>query len=242
MFPGVRRSGSRPDTLLEKPPGGALLRASPEEHPGLASKHFEVIAVGIVHARGHSRGMDQKDVFALALGLAGTPWKVVDIRFDTERKRLDIDLDFPPRSTFPHPDGGEPCSVYDTEQRSWRHLNFFQFECFVNAFVPRVDGGPGRGVKRVAVPWTRPQSGFTLFMEAMIVLLAQSGIVTDSAGRYAAAAADVSHRELNLVLESEDFFDLTHGFGLSCHWGACFVVKKVGPCRLIHRRSSSPCE
>ncbi len=30
-------------------------------------------------------------------------------------------------------------------------MNFFQFECYVNAHVPRVDGGPGTGVKRVAV-------------------------------------------------------------------------------------------
>lgn len=127
--------------------------------------------------------MDQKNVFALALGLGGTPWKVVDIRFDKDLKRLDIDLDFPPRTSFPHPEGGEPCSVYDTEPRSWRHLNFFQFECYVNAHVPRVDGGPGRGVKRVTVPWARPQSGFTLLMESSIVLMAQSGMTVSETAR-----------------------------------------------------------
>lgn len=127
--------------------------------------------------------MDQHEVFSAALGLMGTPWKVVDVRFDKDLKRLDIDLDFPPRSSFPHPDGGEPCSVYDTEPRSWRHLNFFQFECYVNAHVPRVDGGPGRGVKRVNVPWARPQSGFTLLMESSIVLLAQSGMTVSETAR-----------------------------------------------------------
>ena len=40
--------------------------------------------------------VDQKDVFALALGLAGTPWTVVEVRFDQELKRLDIEVDFPP--------------------------------------------------------------------------------------------------------------------------------------------------
>ncbi len=62
--------------------------------------------------------VQQKEVFALALGLAGTPWKVVDIRFDQALKRLDIDLDFPLGSRFPHPDTAQPCPVYDAEPRT----------------------------------------------------------------------------------------------------------------------------
>lgn len=127
--------------------------------------------------------MDQKDVFAIALGLAGTPWKVVEVRFDKDLKRLNIDLDFPPGSRFAHPDTGEELPVYDSETRSWRHLNFFQFECYVHAHVPRVGGGPGAGVKRVAVPWARPQSGFTLLLESLILLLAQSGMTVADVAR-----------------------------------------------------------
>lgn len=127
--------------------------------------------------------MVQKDVFAVALGLQGSPWKVVDVRFDREFKRLEIDLDYPPGSRFPHPQSGEPCATYDTEQRTWRHLNFFQFQCYVNAPIPRVDGGPGYGVKRVAVPWARPNSGFSLFMESLVMLLAQSGMSVSEVGR-----------------------------------------------------------
>lgn len=129
------------------------------------------------------RSVDQKDVFALALGLKGTPWKVVDVRFDPKLKRLDIDLDFPPGSRFAHPDTGEPTAVYDTDKRSWRHLNFFQFECYLNAFIPRVGGGPGGSVKRVAVPWARPQSGFTLMMESIMLVLAQSGMTVAEVAR-----------------------------------------------------------
>jgi transposase len=127
--------------------------------------------------------MDQQDVFALALGLAGTPWKVVAVRFDPELKRLNIDVDFPPGSRFPHPESGELRAVYDTEARSWRHLNFFQFECSVNAHVPRVDGGPGAGVKRVVVPWARPHSGFSLLLESMMLLMARSGMSVSEAAR-----------------------------------------------------------
>jgi len=141
--------------------------------------------------------MDQTEVFALALGLHGTPWQVVDVRFDQELKRLDIDLDFPPGSRFSHPQGGEPCPAYDTEPRSWRHLNFFQFECYVNAHVPRVDGGPGRGVKRVEVPWARPHSGFSLLMESMMVLLARSGMTVAEAAR---ALGEYPQRVWNVLL------------------------------------------
>jgi len=125
--------------------------------------------------------MDQQDVFALALGLSGTPWKVVEIRFDGDLKRLNIEVDFPPGSRFPHPGSGEACAVYDSERRCWRHLNFFQFECYMHAHVPQVDGGPGAGVKRVEVPWARPHSGFTLFLESMVLLPSRSGMTVAEA-------------------------------------------------------------
>lgn len=127
--------------------------------------------------------MNQKDVFGLALGLEGTPWQVIDIRFDREQRRLDLDLDFSPGTRFAHPQTGQPCAVYDTQQRTWRHLNFFQFECYVHAFVPRVEGGGDAGVKQVPVPWARAQSGFTLLMEAMVVLCAQTGMTVAEVGR-----------------------------------------------------------
>jgi transposase len=135
--------------------------------------------------------MNPNEVFALALGLEGTAWYVADVRFDKELRRLDIDLDFPPGSRFAHPDSGQLCALYDTEREpsTWRHLNFFQFECYVHAFVPRVDGGPGAGVKQVRVPWARPRSGFTLLMESLMVLLAQTGMtvaeVARTVGEYA---------------------------------------------------------
>lgn len=62
-------------------------------------------------------------------------------------------------------------------------MNFFQFECYVNDHIPRVDGGPGAGVKRVAVPRTRPKSGFYLLMESMMLVLAQSGMTISETAR-----------------------------------------------------------
>jgi hypothetical protein len=92
--------------------------------------------------------MNENEIFGLALGLAGTPWQVMEVALDPEAGRLDIHLDFPPRSRFLHPEGGEPLGVYDTRERVWRHLNFFQYECYLHAPVPRVDGGAQRGGRR----------------------------------------------------------------------------------------------
>jgi transposase len=125
--------------------------------------------------------MDEKTVFGLALGLPGTPWEVKEVQFDLEKRRLDIHLDFPPGSRFIHPRTGKPAPVYDTLERTWRHLNFFQFECYVHAFVPRMDDESG--VKLAEVPWARPQSGFTLLMEALVVMLARTGMSVAEAAR-----------------------------------------------------------
>ena len=137
--------------------------------------------------------MNEKEVFALALGLTGTPWEVVEINLDLSVKpgRLDIRLDFPPGSRFVHPVSQQAGPIYDTAERSWRHLNFFQYECYVHAWVPRVDGGAEHGIKTVPVPWSRSGSGFTLLMEAMMGLLSQTGMTVAEAAR---TVAETAHR------------------------------------------------
>jgi transposase len=127
--------------------------------------------------------MNEKEVFGMALGLAGTPWYVSEVQFDRDNRRLDIKLDFPPGSRFEHPVTKQASPVYDTAEQSWRHLNFFQFECYVHAFVPRVDGGPDGGVRQIEVPWARARSGFTLFMESLMVLCANTGMTVAELGR-----------------------------------------------------------
>jgi len=127
--------------------------------------------------------MNEKEVFGMALGIEGTPWYVSEVRFDKEQRRLDIELDFPPGSRFEHPVSRQASPVYDTERKTWRHLNFFQFECYVHAFMPRVDGGPQGGIRQVSVPWARPQSGFTLLMESLIMMCAQTGMTVAEVAR-----------------------------------------------------------
>jgi len=102
------------------------------------------------------------------------PWKVAECQFDVNHKRLDIYLDFAKGSRFFCPDCGRAdCTVHDTDQKSWRHLNFFQHETYMYARVPRIKCS-NCGVRVVNVPWAREGSGFTLLFEAYIMLLAPS--------------------------------------------------------------------
>src|SRR5215470_11129878 len=110
------------------------------------------------------------DLFQLALGLV-PPWMVADAKFDADKKRLDIEIDFKTGGRFACPECDRAdCPVHDTVKKSWRHLNFFQHEAFLHARVARIEC-PDHGVRLVNVPWARPGSGFTLLFEAFVMTL-----------------------------------------------------------------------
>ena len=116
--------------------------------------------------------MRDVDLFAQALGLE-KPWYVERSAFDPEEKRLDLTIDFEPGGTFSCPECGRSgCKAWDTSEKRWRHLNFFQHEAYLTVRTPRVKC-PEHGVKLVEVPWARHGSGFTLLFEAFILALAK---------------------------------------------------------------------
>ncbi|OEU41498.1 ISL3 family transposase [Methanosarcina sp. Ant1] len=102
------------------------------------------------------------------------PWYVKDINFDPELKQLDIWINFNKGSKFPCPKcSGPNCSVHDTVEKEWRHLNFFEYKTYIHCRVPRVKCGNCR-VHQIEVPWARKQSGFTFLMDSIILTMAQS--------------------------------------------------------------------
>lgn len=114
--------------------------------------------------------MRDTSLLQAALGLA-PPWSVTGSDFDAVARRLDIHIDFAAGSRFACPScGAADCPAYDTEQMTWRHLNFFQHQAYLHARVPRVRCTKC-GVKKIAVPWARPDSGFTLLFEALLMSL-----------------------------------------------------------------------
>src|SRR5437879_5054604 len=112
--------------------------------------------------------MRDLELFALALGLQ-EPWRVVERSFDGERRRLDLRLDFERGARFACPECERPgCEVQDTNEKSWRHLDFFQQQAYLSARVPRV-ACREHGVRQAVVPWARAGSGFTLLFEALLM-------------------------------------------------------------------------
>lgn len=118
--------------------------------------------------------MRDTDLFQIALGLT-PPWQVSSAEFKVEEKRVDIAIDFPRGSTFVCSECGMGgLKAYDTVEKIWRHLNFFQHETYLTARMPRVDC-PKCGVRLVdEIPWARRDSGFTLLFEAMLMVLVKA--------------------------------------------------------------------
>jgi len=125
--------------------------------------------------------MRDTNLLGLALGLT-PPWTVTRSDFDAGARRLDIRIDFAAGSRFACPEcGAADCPAYDSEPKSWRHLNFFQHQAWLHARVPRVRC-PKCGIKTVTTfPWARKDSGFTLLFEALIMALVTSMPVSAAA-------------------------------------------------------------
>lgn len=114
----------------------------------------------------------QEELFKIALGLE-KPWYITAIDFKVEERQLDLHIDFETGSKFLCPTCGKSgCTVHDTIERTWRHLNFFQFKTYLHCRVPRTECEKC-GIKQSRVPWARKNSGFTLLMDSLIVLMAQ---------------------------------------------------------------------
>lgn len=103
------------------------------------------------------------------------PWFIKDIQFEPESKRLDIHIDFHKGSLFHYECKEEKVTgdfkAYDTQVKQWRHLNFFEHECYLHARVPRVNIDKKR-IRLIRPPWSGLSNGFTLLFEALVLQLA----------------------------------------------------------------------
>jgi transposase len=124
--------------------------------------------------------MRDTDLFQVALGLL-SPWKVTRSEFDAVAGRLDLHVDFARGARFVCPGCAQQgCPVHDTSDETWRHLDFFQHRTELHARVPRVTC-PSCGVRKVAPPWARAGSGFTLLFEAYVLALAKAMPIAQAA-------------------------------------------------------------
>ena len=154
--------------------------------------------------------MTQEELFAKAL-MVEKPWFIERINLDLDESQLDIYIDFERGSTFPYQDkelavDGQ-FKAYDTCEKTWRHLNFFQYKCYLHAYIPRVDIGDGK-VRQVQAPWEGNAMGFTLLFEALVLQLVKLLPVHQVAtllGTYDLKLWNIMHTYTDKCRELEDF-------------------------------------
>ena len=145
-------------------------------------------------------------LFEAALGI-GAPWFVAGADFNAQARTLTIRVDFVAGTRFAAPGVIGEHPVHDTVSKRYRHLNFFQHECFLEVRVPRVRL-PDGAVRQIEPPWAGKLSGFTLLFEALVLMLCQqmtfaaaARLVGDSRHRVAA----LCERYVELALAQADF-------------------------------------
>lgn len=115
-------------------------------------------------------------IFEIALGLT-RPWTVKNIYFEQVNmaQELHIHLDFEKGFKFKQADESEGVA-YDTVERKWQHLNFFEHKCYIHAGVPLVLDKSGK-LSLQQVPWARKGSGFKLLFELISMVLLNGEIL-----------------------------------------------------------------
>jgi transposase len=125
-------------------------------------------------------GVGVEALFSSALGLQ-PPWVVEDVKLDVPRKRIDFQVSCSAALLSCPVCGAASQPVHDRLQRSWRHLDFFQFEAWLHADVPRVACAACGKTTQLGVPWARAGSGFTAAFEALALALCRDLPVSQAA-------------------------------------------------------------
>lgn len=148
--------------------------------------------------------MQSEQLLEAALGVS-SPWYVRETQFDVQARTLTVGVDFRAGSRFSHPQAAGEHPVHDTQTKRYRHLNFFQHECFLEVRVPRVKL-PDGSVRLIEPPWAGKLSGFTLLFEALVLCLCREmpfAAVARLVGESWHRVARIAERYVELALAEE---------------------------------------
>ena len=116
-------------------------------------------------------------LFERSMGL-GEAWEVSETWFEEVEggpDELHVRVARRRGHAVPCPECGVPCGVHDARERTWRHLDIWQFRTYVHCAVPRTDC-PEHGVRTVLMPWeVRPNSHLAALFEAQVLAACMRG-------------------------------------------------------------------
>ena len=100
-----------------------------------------------------------------------SPWILKEIVVQKENHVIDVYIDFEPGIKFPCTCCGKLTSVYDCRVKRIRHLDLFDYRCYLNIKIPRTNCDKD-GVRVTHVdPWSRKGGHYSLKFEALILRL-----------------------------------------------------------------------
>jgi len=148
-------------------------------------------------------------LFEAALGIA-SPWYINEVDFDVTKKSLTLNVDFVAGSRFAVTDVEGAHPAHDTVTKRYRHLNFFQHECYLVVRVPRVRL-PDGGIRQVEPDWAGRLAGFTLLFEALIMSMCREmtfAAVSRLVGLSWHQVTAICKRYVELGLQQADFSEV----------------------------------
>jgi transposase len=149
-----------------------------------------------------------ESLFTSALGLQ-PPWAVGEVKLDTAKRRIDFEvLCKGTRLACPQCGAAEQ-RIHDRLRRSWRHLDFFQFEAWLHADVPRVACTGCGKTSQIGVPWAREGSGFTALFEALALALCRDLPVRQAAAMLRCADKQLWRRIEHYVTQARALDDMS---------------------------------
>jgi transposase len=116
---------------------------------------------------------EKYNVFQSALGIP-EPWYVFHHELAKDENALHIYLEYRSGAEFSCPNCGKSgCKVHDIldQDRTWRHLDFWQYQTILHARMPRVKCDSCGKILTVNIDWARPGAGFSLYFEYHVMTL-----------------------------------------------------------------------
>jgi transposase len=98
-------------------------------------------------------------IISSTLGLA-KPWHVTKVVFASDRRRLDITIEYEDSADLACPHCGKPGALGETETCTWFHDDFFSYETYLHTRLPRPSCCLGHS--KIEPPWSKKGSRFTV--------------------------------------------------------------------------------
>jgi transposase len=98
----------------------------------------------------------------------GDGWVIKDMKLDRKVKEIDIFIEYTSSKGY-YPETKELLHIYDYgSSRRMRHLDLFEYKCYLNARIPRVKNGK-LGIRNIALKWADERVSFSYLFECRVI-------------------------------------------------------------------------